>query len=46
MSARLYCGSALRCNVSSAVSILAGGLALASLFTLYVWAVSLGLGGN
>lgn len=43
---RAYVGSALRSNASTAVSILAGGLALASLFTLYFWAVSLGLGGN
>lgn len=40
---RFYAGSALRRDVSCAVSIVAGGAALVALFALYLWAVSLGL---
>lgn len=47
---RFYAGGAplsrsgiLRCDVSRAVAILAGGAAFVALFVLYLWAVSLGL---
>ena len=40
---RAYLGRALSRPVSELVAILAGGFALAALFTLYLWAVSLGL---
>lgn len=40
---RFYLGSALRSDVSRAVSIVAGGAALFLLFVLSLWAVSLGL---
>lgn len=40
---RVYLGGALMSSASRAVSIVAGALALAVLFALYLWAVSLGL---
>ena len=44
--ARAYLGSALRSSVSSAVAIVAGGLAFAVLFWLYMLAASCGLAGG
>lgn len=40
---RLYAGRALSGSVSHAVAIVAGGLALAALVYLTLWAVALGL---
>ena len=43
---RAYLGSALRSSVSRAVAIVAGGLAFAVLFWLYMLAASCGLAGG
>ena len=43
---RAYLGSALRSNASRAVAIVAGGLAFAVLFWLYMLAASCGLAGG
>lgn len=46
MSARHYCGSALSWSASRAVVLVAGGLAFAVLFWLYMLACSCGLAGG
>ena len=45
-SARLYCGSALSFEVSRAVALVAGGLAFAVLYWLFMLAASCGLAGG
>ena len=42
----LYLGSALKSSASRAVAIVAGGLAMAVLFWLYMLAASCGLAGG
>jgi len=47
VNARLYHGSALSWSASRAVALVAGGLAFAVLFWLYMLACNIGLvGGN